>query len=119
MLVSVGHADDRSFNAATVGGSTPSVTSWWAGAWTATEEKREGGNWFFEKNRRVVLKLHDETGRCRYWRAPRPRARPHSRQIRRKGQQVVKAGLFNDQTPTTTPAAEVIQVLQASLVNNR
>jgi hypothetical protein len=41
------------------------VTSWWAGAQTEKEKRREGGKWFFEKNKRVVLKVHDETGRCR------------------------------------------------------
>ena len=117
MPVSVGRADDRSFNAATFGGSTPSVTSWWAGARTATEERREGGQWFFEKNKRVVLKMHDENGRCKYWRAPRPRPRPHRRHNRRRGKHIVRAALFN-QTPTTAPAAEVIQVLQASLRNS-
>ena len=87
MPVSVGRADDRSFNAATFGGSTPSVTSWWAGARTATEERREGGKGVLKKNKRAVLKLHDKAGRCMYWRAPRRRPRPHRRQkMRRKGQ---------------------------------
>ena len=44
----MGCAGDRS-DAAAFGVSTPSVTPWWAGAQTAKEEKREGGNWFFEK----------------------------------------------------------------------
>ena len=104
-----------SSNAATFGVSTPSVTSWWAGAQTATEEKREGGKWFFEKNRRVVLKMHDENGRCRYWRAPRPRPRPHRRQKRRRQRQIVRAALSNDRPSAETPASEVIRVLQASL----
>ena len=49
-----------------------------------------------EKNKRVVLKMHDETGRCRYWRAPRPRPRPHRRQKMRRGMQIVKAALSYD-----------------------
>ena len=61
-LIVMSCAGDSS-NAATFGVSTPSVTSWWAGAQTAKEEKREGEKWFFEKNRRVVLKMHDEHGR--------------------------------------------------------
>ena len=104
-----------SSNAATFGVSTPSVTSWWAGAQTAKEEKREGEKWFFEKNRRVVLKMHDENGRCRYWRAPRPRPRPHRRQKRRRQRQIVRAALSNDRPSAETPASEVIRVLQASL----
>ena len=116
-LIVMSCAGDRG-NAATFGGSTPSVTSWWAGARTAKEEKREGENWFFEKNRRVVLKMHDEHGRCRYWRAPRPRPRPHRRQIRRRRQQIVKAALSYENSPSTTPAQDVIQVLQASLRNS-
>ena len=48
-------AGTRSVDATTFGGSTPSVTSWWAGAQTAKEERREEGKWFFEKNKRVVL----------------------------------------------------------------
>ena len=116
-LIVMSCAGNRS-NAATFGGSTPGVTSWWAGAQTAKEERREGGKWFFEKNKRVVLKMHDETGRCRYWRAPRPRPRPHRRQIRRRGQQIVRAALSNENTPSTTPPQEAIQVLQASLRNS-
>ena len=70
---------------------------------------------------RVVLKMHDEHERFRYWRVPRPRPRPHRRQVRtmvrRRQQQIVKAALFGDQPPTTTSAEEVIKVLQASLQN--
>ena len=79
------------------------------------EERR--GKWFFEKNRRGALKMHDEHGRCRCWRAPRPRPRPHRRQNRRRGQQIIKAALSNENTPSTTPAQDVIQVLQTSLQN--
>ena len=46
-----------------------------------------------------------------------PRPRPHRRHNRRRGKHVVRAALFN-QTPTTAQAAEVIQVLQASLRNS-
>ena len=113
-LIVMSCAGNRS-NAATFGGSTPGVTSWWAGAQTAKEERREGGKWFFEKNKRVVLKMHDETGRCRYWRAPRPRPRPHRRQKRRRQRQIVRAALSNDRPSAETPANEVIRVLQASL----
>ena len=61
--------------------------------------------------------MHDEHGRCRYWRAPRPRPRPHRRQNRRRRQQIIKAALSNENTPSTTPAQDVIQVLQTSLQN--
>ena len=55
-------AGDRS-NAATFRVSTPSVTSWWAGA-RRRRRRREKEKLVFEKNRRVVLKMHDEHGRC-------------------------------------------------------
>ena len=42
MLVTMGRADERSFDTATLGVSTPSMTSWRAGAQSMTEEKREG-----------------------------------------------------------------------------
>ena len=80
--------------------------------------EERGRKWCFEKNKRDVLKMHDETGRCRYWRAPRPRPRPHRRQIRRRGQQIARAALSNENTPSTTPPQEAIQVLQASLRNS-
>ena len=102
-------------DAATSGAAALAVTSWWAGAQTTTEEKREGGKWFFEKNKRVVLKMHDEQGRCRHWRPPQPRPRPHHRQKRRRQRQIGRAALSNDRPSAETPAGEVIRVLQASL----
>ena len=76
------------------------------------EEKQEGKKWFFEKNRRAVLKMHDDHGRCRYWRARRPRPRPHRRRIR---QQIVKAALSYENSPFTTSAQDSMRVLQAPL----
>ena len=65
-------AGDHSVDAATSGAAVLAVMLWWAGAQMMKEEMREGGKWFFEKNKRVMLKMHNEQGRCRCWRAPCP-----------------------------------------------
>ena len=58
--------------------------------------------------------MHDKRGRCRSLRASRPRTRPHRRRSRRRGQQIIRAALSNDQQ-SKEPANKVIRVLQASL----
>ena len=80
-----------------------------------TREKREGGEWFREKNGRQVLRIHDGKGSCKYWRAPRPRPRPHRRATRRRNQCILQQAVAEDsQLPDS---AEVIRVLQHSLHN--
>ena len=44
-------AGDRSVDSATSGAAAPAVTSWWAGAQTTKEEKREGGNGSLKRTR--------------------------------------------------------------------
>ena len=107
---SMDRAGDCSVDAAPFGGSTPSVTSarrrWRRGERDEIGSlRRAGESWLKCTTKQVGAGILE---------APHPRPRPHRRRNRRRGQQIIRAALSNDQQ-SAAPANEAIWVLQASL----
>jgi hypothetical protein len=118
-VMSGSRAGDGGRLAATCGAASH-VTSWQRTRPLTSRGKEEGGQWFREKSGRRVLKLRLESSchRQRYWRAPRPRLRPHRRRQRRQDMETLQAALprhTTSRTAASTDAELVIQVLQRSL----